>query len=150
MPNLSAETRARLDNLNNFLQAFYNQPRRMSEILRAAGLAEDDLMRLQSQHLEAYLTDLLEGIAEWLIETLPERHSLILIRRYGLDGQACLTLAALGDELGISRERVRQLQQNALNRLKGWMRKRPFERVALEIARRILGIEYADNAEKTS
>ena len=44
---------------------------------------------------------------------LPERHRHALIRRYGLDDRKPATLAELGDELRISRERVRQLQREA-------------------------------------
>jgi len=47
------------------------------------------------------------------IERLPERHRHVLVRRYGLDESDAATLAQLGDELGISRERVRQVQRVA-------------------------------------
>jgi RNA polymerase primary sigma factor len=47
------------------------------------------------------------------IGRLPERHRYVLLRRYGLDDHDVATLAQLSDELGISRERVRQLQREA-------------------------------------
>ena len=47
------------------------------------------------------------------IGRLPERHRHILVRRYGLDKRDAATLADLSDEMDISRERVRQLQQHA-------------------------------------
>ncbi len=47
------------------------------------------------------------------IARLPERHREILIRRYGLGDESAATLAQLSDELGISRERVRQIQREA-------------------------------------
>jgi RNA polymerase primary sigma factor len=52
----------------------------------------------------------------WLaeaIEDLPERHRHVLVRRYGLGDEETATLAQLSDELGISRERVRQVQREA-------------------------------------
>ena len=52
----------------------------------------------------------------WLaeaIEDLPERHRHVLVRRYGLGDGETATLAQLSDELGISRERVRQVQREA-------------------------------------
>src|SRR5919205_2420354 len=52
------------------------------------------------------------------IERLPERNRYVLIRRYGLDGQEPATLAQLSDELGVSRERIRQLQREAERMLK--------------------------------
>ena len=53
------------------------------------------------------------------VEKLPERARYVLVRRYGLDAQDPATLAELGDELDISRERVRQLQREAERILKG-------------------------------
>jgi RNA polymerase primary sigma factor len=53
------------------------------------------------------------------IEKLPERARYVLVRRYGLDARDPATLAELGDELDISRERVRQLQREAERILKG-------------------------------
>jgi RNA polymerase primary sigma factor len=47
------------------------------------------------------------------VDSLPERYRYVLVRRYGLDGKDPATLAELGDELEISRERVRQLQLQA-------------------------------------
>ena len=47
------------------------------------------------------------------IARLPERHRYVLVRRYGLGDGDVATLAQLGDELDISRERVRQLQREA-------------------------------------
>src|SRR5919112_2003579 len=47
------------------------------------------------------------------IESLPERHRHVLVRRYGLDDQKPATLAELSEELKVSRERVRQLQREA-------------------------------------
>jgi RNA polymerase primary sigma factor len=47
------------------------------------------------------------------IEELLERHRYVFIRRYGLDERKPATLAELGEELRVSRERVRQLQRRA-------------------------------------
>jgi RNA polymerase primary sigma factor len=52
------------------------------------------------------------------VENLPERMGYILMRRYGLRGLKPATLAELADELDISRERIRQIQREALKALK--------------------------------
>ena len=52
------------------------------------------------------------------IERLPERNRYVLLRRYGLDSHDPATLAQLSDELGVSRERIRQLQREAERMLK--------------------------------
>jgi len=59
---------------------------------------------------------------DWLadaVEKLPERHRHVLIKRYGLGEEEAATLAQLSEELGISRERVRQLQREAERMLAG-------------------------------
>jgi RNA polymerase primary sigma factor len=59
---------------------------------------------------------------DWLaeaVEKLPERHRNVLIKRYGLGDEQTATLAQLSEELGISRERVRQLQRDAERMLAG-------------------------------
>jgi RNA polymerase primary sigma factor len=47
------------------------------------------------------------------LQRLPERQRHVLIKRYGLGDHETATLAELSDELGVSRERVRQLQREA-------------------------------------
>jgi RNA polymerase primary sigma factor len=57
-----------------------------------------------------------EAEEAWLGEAvggLPERHRHILVRRYGLDERKPATLAEVGEELKMSRERVRQVQRQA-------------------------------------
>lgn len=53
-----------------------------------------------------------------LLRKLSERESIILQRRFGLDGDAPETLDRIGDRLGVCRERVRQLQNEALRQLR--------------------------------
>ena len=52
------------------------------------------------------------------IDALPERARYVLIRRYGLGEERCMTLRELSESLGLSRERVRQLQREAERILK--------------------------------
>jgi RNA polymerase primary sigma factor len=53
------------------------------------------------------------------LEEMSDRERHVLVRRYGLDEREPATLAELGVELGITRERVRQLQRSAEWRLRG-------------------------------
>jgi RNA polymerase primary sigma factor len=62
---------------------------------------------------ETVTREMESGWLEEAVEHLPERHREVLIRRYGLDDRNKATLAELSDELGISRERVRQVQREA-------------------------------------
>jgi RNA polymerase primary sigma factor len=55
---------------------------------------------------------------------LPDRERYVLVRRYGLFGANRATLREIAEELGISRERVRQLQRGAESALRTKMRPR--------------------------
>lgn len=61
--------------------------------------------------------DLRQALADAMAD-LPVREQSILQRRFGLDGQEPQTLGEIGAELGITAERVRQLQNAALGRMK--------------------------------
>ena len=52
-----------------------------------------------------------------LLEDLDERESTVLRLRFGLDGDEPKTLKEIGAELGLTRERVRQIETEALLRL---------------------------------
>ena len=52
------------------------------------------------------------------IEGMPDRQRRVLVRRYGLDDWEPATLTELGGELGLTRERIRQLQRNAERQLR--------------------------------
>lgn len=65
----------------------------------------------------------MEGLdSEYLEEAvgyLPERARYVLVRRYGLDDREPAKLHELGEELELSRERVRQLQHEGERAIKG-------------------------------
>src|SRR5215207_8629007 len=62
---------------------------------------------------EAVLRDMEVGWLGEAISRLPERHRYILVKRYGLDEEETATLAELAQEMGVSKERIRQLQREA-------------------------------------
>ncbi|MEZ6163187.1 MAG: sigma-70 family RNA polymerase sigma factor [Phycisphaerales bacterium] len=57
------------------------------------------------------------GILRRLMETIDDREAEILRLRFGLDGSEPLTLKEIASEVGISRERVRQIIEESLERL---------------------------------
>ncbi len=59
-----------------------------------------------------------------LIKALDEREREIIKHRYGLEGEEPKTLNEVGEMLGISRERVRQLENRALKKLRALAMKR--------------------------
>jgi RNA polymerase primary sigma factor len=53
-----------------------------------------------------------------LLEKISEREATILRLRYGLDDREPMTLKQIGAEIGLTRERVRQLEKDALRKLR--------------------------------
>jgi RNA polymerase primary sigma factor len=56
-----------------------------------------------------------------LLEKINPRETNILILHYGLDGNKSLTLKQIGNELGLTRERIRQIHREALTKLYEYM-----------------------------
>jgi len=70
----------------------------------------DPAALLQSAELDGLVTD-------WL-EQLTERQRAVIQRRYGLNGYEIETLDVIATDLGLTRERVRQIQLEGLERLR--------------------------------
>lgn len=58
-----------------------------------------------------------QNIANWVFQ-LSEKQREVICRRYGLCGYENATLEQVAQELGVTRERVRQIQMDSLKRLK--------------------------------
>ena len=67
---------------------------------------------LQAEHHEVAVL-----VRDWL-KKLPEKQRVIIERRFGLDNDDPATLEQLAAEMSVTRERVRQIQQEALVKLK--------------------------------
>jgi RNA polymerase nonessential primary-like sigma factor len=83
-----------------------------------------------SPELVLHNSEIEAWIKQWL-EELPERQRRVIERRYGLNGTEVATLEQLAGELGVTRERVRQIQAEALEKLRGRLRVRGLSRDAL-------------------
>jgi hypothetical protein len=53
-----------------------------------------------------------------LLRVLPERHRQVLLRRYGIGGALVQSHREIGEWLGVKEERSRQLEREALHRLR--------------------------------
>lgn len=60
----------------------------------------------------------LKGSVEDLLSTLPEREKKIITCRFGINGEMPKTLEQLGEIMGYSKERIRQLEDSALSRIR--------------------------------
>jgi RNA polymerase nonessential primary-like sigma factor len=71
---------------------------------------------LQNFEVERYVRD-------WLAE-LSEKHRWVIERRFGLNSQEIATLEDLAAQLGVTRERIRQIQVEALHMLRRILKRR--------------------------
>ena len=110
------------------------------EVSRALGLNERQVTSasVQGRDGERNLLDLLPGaenmepanqaqlddvhvVLEHWLERLSDKQRAVVERRFGLHGYERLTLEQVGEEIGVTRERVRQIQLDALARLRSIM-----------------------------
>lgn len=66
----------------------------------------------------------LHGELDGLLDILDERERRIIDERFGLDGRKAMTLEEVGREFGVTRERIRQLQNSALTKMRRALRKK--------------------------
>lgn len=74
----------------------------------------EDMPDTEERTMERFLSD----VVETSLTTLPPRDAKVLKLYFGLDGGREHTLEEIGGMLGVTRERVRQLRDRALKRLR--------------------------------
>ena len=89
----------------------------------AAGEDADSALRLLLEDLqapqpqEALVRRELEHTMDALLGQLPERQQYLLRLRFGMEDGTCWHLEAIGEKLGVSKERARQLERQAISKL---------------------------------
>ncbi|MGY6274566.1 sigma-70 family RNA polymerase sigma factor [Methylomonas sp. MgM2] len=87
---------------------------------------EDDGMSVMEKMQQQQFTQPMDKLIETdlvrymdrVLATLPEKQANILSMRFGLKNHTEMTLQAVADQLHVTRERVRQIQNDALHKLK--------------------------------
>jgi Sigma-70, region 4 len=79
------------------------------------GILDTIIHNKQSESLSHFKPS---DVVKEILDLLKERDRRILIHRYGLEGSESQTLAAIGQEQNLTRERVRQIEKDLLKNLK--------------------------------
>ncbi len=77
-----------------------------------------------SSPLENIINEDRQAQIEKVLSTLDKRESDVLRKRFGLDDNKPRTLAEIGEIYGCTRERIRQIEEKAMRKLRSPMRKR--------------------------
>jgi RNA polymerase primary sigma factor len=85
-------------------------------LTRLADLIRDDSL---AEPFEAVFSMTIQETIGDILSSLSEREMKIIQLRFGLTGEGPLTLEETGKLLGITRERVRQIQEKATSKLRG-------------------------------
>jgi RNA polymerase primary sigma factor len=83
------------------------------------GTIEDLIADPHSEDFDKnYDNKLLSNVINSILDTLDTREQEIIIARFGLNGAKVKTLDQLGEEYGVTKERIRQIEQKALVKLR--------------------------------
>lgn len=103
--------------ISSYYQATHNL-----ENVAADEDAMDVMDKMQQSHFAHPLDQLVDSdlvrYVDKAVSSLPEKQATILAMRFGLKNHTEMTLQAVADQLQVTRERVRQIQNEALNKLK--------------------------------
>ena len=128
--------------INEFLAVLYDQETRFSMILEKGGFNTEQIESLRTLHLEQIIAAFLSTLKQILVgPSSSERLYEIISSRFGLEGQAEETLHTIGNRLGITRERVRQLEKKALRKCRNKINMRKLETSLYNTASQALRIE---------
>jgi len=101
------------------------------ELIQEKGLSlSDKISEDEELEIEDRLSDELEPSVEYqlikssieqqireILNELDDREALVLKLRFGIDSDEPMTLQEIGDRLGLTRERIRQIEQRAMRKL---------------------------------
>ncbi len=98
----------------------------VQERLLAHSSAEDEVVYARFARLEQLADAIREARrehvrVEHLLDEIDDRSATILKLRYGLEGEDPMTLKEIGLRIGLTRERVRQIEHEALDKLRRTM-----------------------------
>lgn len=65
------------------------------------------------------------------VKELPDKEQTVIVSRFGLDGDEARTLEEIGRQMGLTRERVRQIEMTALVRLRNTIERKTMTRADL-------------------
>ena len=130
--------------INKLLCRVLQKEIRLSLLLQELGFSDDEINIIRTEYLDSLLVLIVDTLKEYIYAREDaERYWLILNRRFGLIGGKGETFQEIGVELGISRERVRQLEKKAIRKLALPSRKKLLkEKISYQVSVWLRGISH--------
>lgn len=120
---------------------------RMRELSTTRTARDGISVHMLPTHAEVLTPTAIHGAAAELLRDLDQRSRRIVSRRFGLDGGEPKTLHAIGTTEGVTRERIRQIEQHVLHTFRGTKAAGAIPRVRealLELLKRLGGVARED------
>lgn len=144
---MDKELRDYIVSLNELLKDIFGEEYRISSILKSANFSQDQITYLQGEGLHNLMQNIDFALRVYLISySNTSKNCDILYQRYGLFGHKKQTLEHIGEQYGVSRERIRQLQAKTLKLLN----KKRFPKMVIVAACQTLKIDVFETSETES
>jgi RNA polymerase primary sigma factor len=120
---ISAEKVGLILELNQQVVSLEDLGRNYPEVASPARAGQPSMSPFQASPVEATLRQDLNARLQQLLEVLTARERRIILLRFGLEGEREHTLEEIGKHFDLSRERIRQIEQVAMEKLRGSSRR---------------------------
>ncbi len=97
----------------------------MNEITTNRGHQTGTPITIDADILDVLTPSAIRSAAADYVKALDDRSRRVITRRFGLDGSSAKTLHAIGEEEGVTRERIRQIEQSVLQNFRSDKRNAP-------------------------
>lgn len=111
-----------VDSVSNYLR-IYERTASIDSTMGASDYSLSDAIADENAEApdEEVQSENVHDVLEHWLGMLSAKQQLVLEKRFGLHGYEKATLEEVGQEIGVTRERVRQIQVDALTRLRGML-----------------------------
>jgi RNA polymerase primary sigma factor len=120
---ISAEKVRLILELNQQVVSIEDLGQNYAEVTPPLRLGRPSISALLASPVEATLKQDLNAHLQQLLDVLTPRERRIIMLRFGLGGEGEHTLEEIGKQFALSRERIRQIEQVAMEKLRGSSRR---------------------------
>jgi len=119
MEEIATDMGITLDRLADVVSMSSNEPMSLDETTGDNDTELQDFIASQDESPEDVATDIcLSDVIRKTIDNLTKREKTVIVHRFGLQGENPKTLQEVGEILGVTRERIRQIEAKTIRKLR--------------------------------